>query len=338
MKSFAISALALAAAVDAHSIMQKIKVAGVDQGAFVGIRAPPNNNPVQSVASSDLICGASGYTSSKVITIPAGSAVSGAWAHNPGGPQGVADADNPIASSHHGPTQVYLAKVSDASTASQTGLSWFKIAANTVTSSGVWGVDVMNKNVDSAGYGWQDFTMPSCIAPGNYLMRVEIVALHSASSSGGAQFYQSCAQIQVTGSGSFSPASSDLASFPGTYSASDPGILVNIYSSSIYTSYQAPGPKPISCGGGSGSSPASTTTKAATPTTTASTTTAKPVTTTLVTSTKTTTAAATTTSKASTGGTVAQYGQCGGSGYTGPTTCASPYTCKANGAYYSQCV
>ncbi|KAK6436441.1 hypothetical protein LTR95_007359 [Oleoguttula sp. CCFEE 5521] len=335
MKSVLLSALALAAAADAHSIMQKIKVAGVDQGQLVGIRAPPNNNPVQSVASSDLICGPAGYTSSKVITIPAGSTVAGAWAHGLGGPQGAADADNPIASSHHGPTQVYLAKVSDASTSSQTGLSWFKISANTVTSSGVWGVDLVNKNVDSQGFGWQEFTMPSCIAPGNYLMRVELIALHSASSSGGAQFYQSCAQIQVTGSGSFSPASSDLATFPGTYSASDPGILVNIYSSSIYTSYQAPGPKPISCGGGSGGSPASTTTKAATPTTT---TTAMPVTTTLVTSTKTTTAAATTTSKASSGGTVAQYGQCGGSGYTGPTTCASPYTCKANGAYYSQCV
>lgn len=25
---------------------------------------------------------------------------------------------------------------------------------------------------------------------------------------------------------------------------------------------------------------------------------------------------------------VAQYGQCGGNGYTGPTTCTSPYTCK----------
>lgn len=37
-------------------------------------------------------------------------------------------------------------------------------------------------------------------------------------------------------------------------------------------------------------------------------------------------------------GTVAQYGQCGGIGYTGPTTCASPYTCKYSSAYYSQCL
>ncbi|GJE98515.1 carbohydrate-binding module family 1 protein [Phanerochaete sordida] len=34
-----------------------------------------------------------------------------------------------------------------------------------------------------------------------------------------------------------------------------------------------------------------------------------------------------------------QYGQCGGTGYTGPTTCVAPYTCKAISApYYYQCL
>lgn len=40
----------------------------------------------------------------------------------------------------------------------------------------------------------------------------------------------------------------------------------------------------------------------------------------------------------SSSGTVAQYGQCGGQGYTGPTTCAAPYTCTYSNAYYSQCL
>ncbi|GAM40517.1 endo-1,4-beta-xylanase Xyl11B [Talaromyces pinophilus] len=40
----------------------------------------------------------------------------------------------------------------------------------------------------------------------------------------------------------------------------------------------------------------------------------------------------------SSGGTgAAQWGQCGGIGWTGPTTCVSPYTCKYFNAYYSQC-
>ncbi|TGO63828.1 hypothetical protein BOTNAR_0095g00260 [Botryotinia narcissicola] len=42
------------------------------------------------------------------------------------------------------------------------------------------------------------------------------------------------------------------------------------------------------------------------------------------------------TSPGSTG--VAHYGQCGGTGYTGSTTCASPYTCTYANAYYSQCL
>jgi hypothetical protein len=34
---------------------------------------------------------------------------------------------------------------------------------------------------------------------------------------------------------------------------------------------------------------------------------------------------------------VRQWGQCGGTGWTGPTTCASPYTCHYQNAWYSQC-
>ncbi|KAG6908450.1 hypothetical protein DXG01_004533 [Tephrocybe rancida] len=37
-------------------------------------------------------------------------------------------------------------------------------------------------------------------------------------------------------------------------------------------------------------------------------------------------------------GTAAHWGQCGGIGWTGPTVCASPYTCQASNAYYSQCL
>ena len=39
-----------------------------------------------------------------------------------------------------------------------------------------------------------------------------------------------------------------------------------------------------------------------------------------------------------TGGTVGAYGQCGGIGWTGPTACASPYTCTRINDYYYQCL
>lgn len=77
--------------------------------------------------------------------------------------------------------------------------------------------------------------MPS----GDYLLRIEHIALHGASNTNGAQFYISCAQITVTGGGSGTP--SPLVAFPGAYKSSDPGIKVNIYSVS--------GLREIGCGG-----------------------------------------------------------------------------------------
>ncbi|CAI4212871.1 unnamed protein product [Parascedosporium putredinis] len=70
--------------------------------------------------------------------------------------------------------------------------------------------------------------------------------------------------------------------------------------------------------------------------------TAKPssTTTTLVTSTKatSTTAAPATTTTASSSTGQARWGQCGGIGWTGPTTCQSPYTCQKQNDWYSQCL
>ncbi|KDN35458.1 hypothetical protein RSAG8_11541, partial [Rhizoctonia solani AG-8 WAC10335] len=53
--------------------------------------------------------------------------------------------------------------------------------------------------------------------------------------------------------------------------------------------------------------------------------------------TTTTTSAASVTTSVSSGG-AAQYAQCGGTGWTGATTCTSPYTCTVLNAFYSQCL
>ncbi|KAF3914104.1 Exoglucanase [Arthrobotrys entomopaga] len=94
------------------------------------------------------------------------------------------------------------------------------------------------------------------------------------------------------------------------------------------------------CGGyippsGGSSSTTKTTTKS---TTTARTTTR--TTTTRTTTTRTTTArttARTTTTPTNTGGQT-QYGQCGGIGWTGPTSCVSNFKCTSLNPYYSQCL
>ncbi|KAI9163829.1 putative endo-beta-1,4-glucanase D [Paramyrothecium foliicola] len=255
MKHFSIlTSLALAASVQGHAILQvglldlsvAISVNGQNQGQLTGLRAPNNNNPVQNVNSNDIVCGQSGYTNSKVITVPAGARVGHYWQHVLGGPQFPGDADNPIAASHKGPITAWLAKVSNAASSSHQGLQWFKIAEDNLdTNSGLWGVDRMLQ-----GGGWHYFNVPQCIAPGQYLLRIELLALHSAGSSGGAQFYGSCAQIQVTGSGNFNP--SQTVSLPGAYKQNDPSIQISIYGNTgkpdnNKRAYQAPGPRPISC-------------------------------------------------------------------------------------------
>ncbi|OBZ79544.1 Endoglucanase-7 [Grifola frondosa] len=84
--------------------------------------------------------------------------------------------------------------------------------------------------------------LPQSLAPGDYLIRHEIIALQLAVSVGGAEFYPSCTQVRVGGSASGTPQSTVL--FPGAYSDTDPGI----YDPSVYnpgSDYVFPGP-PIS--------------------------------------------------------------------------------------------
>ncbi|KAI2610228.1 glycoside hydrolase family 61 protein [Hypoxylon fragiforme] len=237
--------LGLSALASGHTIFQKVSVNGVDQGQLKGVRAPDSDYPIQNVNDAAFACNKDlKHTDSTVITIPAGAKVGAWWGHVIGGAQSANDADNPIAKSHKGPISVYLAKVDNAATAQPTGLKWFKVAEDGL-SNGQWAVDKMISN-----NGWHYFTMPTCIAPGDYLMRVELIALHGAQMQGQAQFYMECAQIRITGSGT--NAGSNFVSFPGAYKASDPGIQVNIYDNSGNPymggqSYKIPGPSVLTC-------------------------------------------------------------------------------------------
>jgi len=302
----------------AHTIMQAFN--GNPQG--VALYMPSSNVYQSDVTAQTLACNgipATGFKSSSTkITVQAGQTVTGAWLHqldstdtNFG-----ADSDNKvIASSHKGPLLAYMKKVPDATQnpSAAAGDGWFKISAVGLISSTQWAVDAL-----IAAGGIQTITIPSCIENGDYLLRFELIALHSASTYPGAQFYMECAQITVTGgTGTATPAT---VSIPGLYSGSDPGIKVNIYNSvgqPYPSSYQIPGPPVFTCpSGGSSPPPASSS---------ASKSSVKP----------TTTAAAPPPSGTSV--VVAQWGQCGGIGYTGSTVCASGYSCHVSNAYYSQC-
>ncbi|KAG8856014.1 hypothetical protein FRB96_006581 [Tulasnella sp. 330] len=343
----ALAAACFVATASAHATFQDFWINGVDQGDCC-VRLPLSNNPVTDVTSTDLACNVNATPTSGVCTVPAGSSVTVEMHQQPGDRS---CANEAIGGDHWGPIQVYLAKVSDATTAVGSSQSWFKIGEMGLPSSNpdYWGTEVLNDNC-----GHYTVTIPKDIASGNYLLRAEVIALHVASSVGGAQFYMSCYQINVTGGGTATPAG---VSFPGDYSSSDPGILINIYQQ--LNSYAIPGPTPYEsasptvattawpttatwatagqpsaipsvCAGGGSVTTTPTSTITTTGKTTSSTTTTSKTTTTTSTS-------ATTTTSTSTG-TVPEYGQCGGIGYTGSTVCAAGYTCKVSSPYYSQCL
>jgi cellulase len=147
-----------------------------------------------------------------------------------------------IGGAHYGPVLVYMSAVSDATTADGSS-SWFKVAEDGYdVATKTWGTMNLNTNC-----GKQTFTVPADIAPGNYLVRAEAIALHSAGSSGGAQMYMTCFQVNVSGTGTAVP---EGVLFPGAYSATDPGILINIYQT--ITEYIIPGPAVYTAGGASG--------------------------------------------------------------------------------------
>ena len=331
--------LAVAAAsqlASAHTTVWNILVNGEDagvgntQGGYID--SPPNNNPVTDVTSSAMTCNVAGVKASKSITVKGGDKIAFQWHHDNN-----QASDDIIASSHKGPIMVYASKAGSS-------LSWTKIWEDGY-SNGKWAVDKLLAGSYTGKAGQHDLTLPN-LAPGDYVLRPEINALHEGNRQGGAQFYMECVHIKVEGSGTATlPAG---VSFPGAYKATDPGVLFDIYSG--FTSYTPPGPKVWNgASAASAAAPATTTKAAAAP---AKTTAAAPAKTTAAAAKPTTTKSAAAPAKttlatvakpaptkaAAAAGSVAKWGQCGGNGYTGPTGCASGSTCQKQNDYYSQCL
>ncbi|TDZ41504.1 putative endo-beta-1,4-glucanase D [Colletotrichum trifolii] len=243
----------LAVGAGAHSVMQQISVNGKPQGYLKGVRAPDSTDPITDVDDAHFSCNKHiAHKDSSIITVPAGASVGAWWGHWVQETPPPNDPEQPIADSHKGPIQVYLARVDDAVNAVPDGSTrWFKISEFGYNQTH-WAVDVLR---EPGRGGWWYFRMPECVRDGQYLMRVEILALHEANEHGKAQFYMECAQyvavmIRVTGGGSST--GSHFATFPGTYKADDGGILVDIYNhlgmpDNNHQDYQIPGPKKLTC-------------------------------------------------------------------------------------------
>ena len=141
----------------------------------------------------------------------------------------------------------------DCGSVAPTSLQWIKLDQQgwiSGSNPGTWATD----KLIGANNTWT-VTIPSNLAAGNYVVRHEIIALHAAGSTNGAQAYPQCVNFAVTGSGSgkisggvpatsFYKASGELSfsisAVKHLLTRIDSGILFSLYSA--FSSYNIPGP------------------------------------------------------------------------------------------------
>ncbi|KAF1919154.1 glycosyl hydrolase family 61-domain-containing protein [Ampelomyces quisqualis] len=231
---------AIIALANAHATWQQLWKNGEDLGSTCA-RLPPSNSPIEDYSSTALQCNVNPAAAEGKCAYAAGDTVTiEMHQHN------TRDCTiEGIGGAHWGPVLAYMGKVEDASSADGSG-EFFKVyqngwAKNTEATQGdkdFWGTKDMNYNC-----GKLDFKIPSDIAPGDYLLRAEAIALHAAGPAGGAQHYVTCYQLTVTGSGTATPAG---VTFPEIYSKTGPGLGFSIYTN--LDSYPMPGPELIASG------------------------------------------------------------------------------------------
>lgn len=213
-------ALVFAGVASAHTTMHSVEVNGKDQGDGQNtyIRSPPNNDPVKDLTSPDLACNVNGGTPvSDFVSAAAGDTITSNWMHNSPG-------DDIIAASHKGPIITYITPYTETNGAD---VGWTKISQDGLDGD-QWAVDKL-----IAAKGKVEVKLPSTLKAGKYLFRQEIIGLHEAdvaysqNPARGAQFYPSCVQLEVSGSGTTAP-SQDFH-FNTGYTDETPGIVFDIY-------------------------------------------------------------------------------------------------------------
>ncbi|KAI1751624.1 glycosyl hydrolase family 61-domain-containing protein [Xylaria castorea] len=239
-----LAALASAASVAAHGHVSNIVINGVsyqtyDPTVFPYMSDPPtvvgwtasdtDNGFVEpnSFGSGDIVCHKAATPAGGYAQVAAGDSISIQWDTWP--------------ESHKGPMLDYMAACDGpCDSVDKLALEFFKIdEAGILDSSsapGTWASDVLIENNNT----WL-VQIPENLKAGNYVLRHETIALHSAGQANGAQNYPQCFNLEVTGSGSDVPAGVKATEL---YTPTDPGIEVNIYISGL--DYQIPGPALIS--------------------------------------------------------------------------------------------
>jgi len=238
--------------VAAHGYVQAVSIDGVmhngtnvptGQAIDSPIRAVNSIDPVKGATNPDVNCGASAQKAKLVAAANPGSQMQFFWRSG----------ENTNWPHNTGPMLTYMASCGS-TTCDQfesADAEWFKINEVGKNGSSTWTqAELMNGTPYT-------MNLPSNIAPGQYLVRHEIIALQLATSPGGAEFYPMCTQINVSGSGTGKPTAQETVKLPGAYSDTDPGIL----DPDVYTpgsNYTFPGPNVAAFAAGSSAAGSST--------------------------------------------------------------------------------
>ncbi|KAJ7582502.1 glycosyl hydrolase family 61-domain-containing protein [Mycena floridula] len=236
-----LSAIALlfhsVAVVSAHGFVYQVSIDGKMYTGNIPGAKPSSPSVIREISMQDPVKGATNpfvncgndaqIAALQVANAHPGSSVSfdwrtadlGKWPHNTG------------------PMLTYMASCGSTpcTTFNSSNASWFKIQQVGKKDDTTWAQqDIMDGKT-------ADIVLPATLAPGFWLLRHEIIALHLATSPGGAEFYPSCTQLQVDGNQTGGPDPDELVKLPGAYSDDDPGI----YDPDVYddgAEYQFPGP------------------------------------------------------------------------------------------------
>jgi lytic cellulose monooxygenase (C1-hydroxylating) len=202
---------------------------GYGQGAvqpdrFHTVSCSTRTKDEPNVTQSDIICHENSHPGEAYAQVKAGSTVQIQW--------------TPWPDSHHGPVIDYLAECTDCLTVSPTALRWTKIQESGLVQPGsegkyAFGSDSLIKHNST----WE-VRIPPKLKSGNYVLRTEIIALHVAGQSGGAQNYPQCFNLKVVGGGQVKlPTGVPATTF---YARESPGIVFNLYTK--LERYPIPGP------------------------------------------------------------------------------------------------
>ncbi|CAI6082457.1 unnamed protein product [Clonostachys chloroleuca] len=246
-RSLLLSSL-LAMEVAAHGFVKTFTLDGVDHEGFwrwntnpdpkaIGWSfTTPDEGPILDISNPDLSCRQDSAPAKNYGQIAAGGKADFFWTSedkviNPNG----------WAESHRGPIMTYIAPCNgDCTTVDKATLKWTKIyeeglISGTANTNGVWASDKMRENG-----GINSATIPSSIAPGKYVIRNEIIALHRAHINE-PEFYAQCANIEVTGSGTDDLSGKGVIATQ-LYKTTDNVFGFDVYNVGKETTWPIPGP------------------------------------------------------------------------------------------------